>query len=53
MNSLDRAQGWADSPLTDAGKQTAVDLGEKLKNVDFDVAYTSDMLRTMQTAELI
>lgn len=53
MNSLDRAQGWADSPLTDAGKQTAVDLGEKLKTVDFDVAYTSDMLRTMQTAELI
>lgn len=53
LNSLDRAQGWADSPLTDAGKQTAVDLGKKLKTVDFDVAYTSDMLRAVQTAELI
>ena len=53
LNSLDRAQGWADSPLTDAGKQTAVELGHKLKSIDFDAVYTSDMLRTIQTAELI
>lgn len=53
LNSLDRAQGWADSPLTDAGKQTAVELGHKLKSIDFDAVYTSDMLRAMQTAELI
>ena len=53
LNSLDRAQGWADSPLTDAGKQTAVELGHKLKSIDFDAVYTRDMLRTIQTAELI
>ena len=53
LNSLDRAQGWADSPLTDAGKQTAVELGHKLKSIDFDAVYTSDMLRAVQTAELI
>ena len=53
LNSLDRAQGWADSPLTDAGKQTAVELGHKLKDIDFNAAYTSDMLRTVQTAELV
>ena len=53
LNSLDRAQGWADSPLTDAGKQTAVELGHKLKSIDFDAVYTSDMLRAIQTAELI
>ena len=53
LNSLDRAQGWADSPLTDAGKQTAVELGHKLKSIDFDAVYTSDMLRTIQTAEII
>ena len=53
LNSLDRAQGWADSPLTDAGKQTAVELGHKLKGIDFNVAYTSDMLRAVQTAELV
>ena len=45
LNSLDRAQGWADSTLTEAGKQMAADIGQKLKRIDFDVVYTSDMLR--------
>ena len=53
LNSLDRAQGWADSPLTEAGKQMAADIGQKLKGIDFDVVYTSDMLRAVQTAEMI
>ena len=53
LNSLDRAQGWSDSPLTDAGKQIAVELGHKLKGIDFNAAYTSDMLRAVQTAELV
>lgn len=53
LNSLDRAQGWADSPLTDAGREMAVGLGHRLKEIDFDMAYTSDMLRAVQTAELI
>lgn len=50
LNCLDRAQGWADLPLTDAGKQTAVELGHKLKGIDFNAVYTSDMLRAVQTA---
>lgn len=53
LNSLDRAQGWSDSPLTDAGKQTAVELGHKLKDIDFNAVYASDMLRAVQTAELV
>lgn len=53
LNSLDRAQGWTDSPLTEVGKQMAADIGHKLNGVDFDAAYTSDMLRAVQTAELI
>ena len=53
LNSLDRAQGWADSPLTEAGKQMAADIGQKLKGIDFGVVFTSDMLRAVQTAELI
>ena len=53
LNSLDRAQGWVDSPLTEAGKQMAADIGQKLKGIDFDAVYTSDMLRAIQTAELI
>ena len=53
LNSLDRAQGWADSPLTETGKQMAADIGQKLKGIDFDAVYTSDMLQTVQTAELV
>lgn len=53
LNSLDRAQGWVDSPLTEAGKQMAADIGQKLKGIDFDAVYTSDMLRAVQTAEII
>lgn len=53
LNSLDRAQGWADSPLTEVGKQMAADIGHKLTGIDFDAVYTSDMLRAVQTAELI
>ena len=53
LNSLDRAQGWADSPLTGVGKQMAADIGQKLEGIDFDAVYTSDMLRAVQTAEMI
>ena len=53
LNSIDRAQGWTDSPLTDAGKQTAVELGHKLKDIDFNAVYASDTLRAVQTAELV
>ena len=53
LNSLNRAQGWSDSPLTAAGVQTAADLGHKLREIHFDAVYTSDMLRAVQTAEII
>lgn len=53
LNSLNRAQGWSDSPLTDNGKRTARELGIKLKDIIFSAAYTSDMLRSEQTAKLI
>lgn len=53
LNSLNRAQGWSDSPLTDNGEKTARELGIKLKDITFNAAYTSDMLRTEQTAKLI
>ena len=53
LNSLNRAQGWSDSPLTDIGKQTAIELGRKLTEVKIDAVYTSDLPRAIQTAELI
>ncbi len=53
LNSLNRAQGWSDSPLTGNGEKTAKELGIKLKNITFSAAYISDMLRAEQTAKLI
>lgn len=54
LNELDRAQGWADSPLVHSGEEDAVNLGEGLKEagVDFELAYSADMVRHFDTAEL-
>jgi probable phosphoglycerate mutase len=53
LNTLERVQGWCDSPLTPEGIEAAQDLGAGLKEIAFDAAYTSDLRRTRQTAELI
>lgn len=53
LNQLDRAQGWADSPLTALGKQAAKELGKDLSSVVFQAAYTSDTRRTVDTARLL
>lgn len=53
LNSLGRAQGWSDFPLTDNGKTAAKDLGLEIKDTIFHAAYASDTLRAVQTAELI
>ena len=53
LNQLDRAQGWADSPLTTLGEQAARDLGKTLSSVMFRAAYTSDTIRAFDTAKLI
>ena len=52
LNALERAQGWADSPLTEDGEQLAVDLGEGLaeEGVEFEAAYSADMVRHFDTA---
>ena len=42
LNRLDRVQGWADSPLTALGEQTARELGQVLSPVIFRAAYISD-----------
>ncbi len=53
LNSLGRAQGWSDSPLTGNGKKAAKDLGLEINGTIFRAAYASDTLRAVQTAELI
>lgn len=52
MNTLDRVQGWCDSPLTDEGIEIAQALGHGLKDMPFRAAYCSDLRRTMETTRV-
>lgn len=53
LNTLDRVQGWADSPLTEEGALVAHDLGRGLKGTDFVAAYASDRGRAIETAQIV
>lgn len=46
-------QGQKDSPLTDLGITQAKELAKQLKKIKFDIAFSSDLLRARQTAEII
>ncbi len=46
-------QGQKDSILTEMGIQQAKDVAQKLKNIKFAAAFSSDLLRAKQTAEII
>ena len=52
-NSQGRIQGHTDIPLSEAGRQQAQYTAERLKNVNFDIAYSSDLSRTSETAQII
>ncbi|MGL4697615.1 histidine phosphatase family protein [Enterococcus larvae] len=53
FNTIDRVQGWSDTPLTPEGKQTIQHLGVGLQSVPFEEAYSSDSGRAIQTAKII
>ncbi|WP_029904184.1 histidine phosphatase family protein [Prevotella sp. 10(H)] len=53
MNTLDRVQGWCDSPLTKEGIDVARYLGYGLSDINFRSAYCSDLRRTVQTTKII
>jgi probable phosphoglycerate mutase len=53
FNTMDRVQGWADSPLTPAGVEVAEDLGRGLQDTVFAAIYTSDSGRARETADLV
>lgn len=52
-NLLGKWTGVTDVNLTDKGRADTTLLGELLDDVDFDVAYTSDLKRTHQTLEAL
>lgn len=53
LNTMDRVQGWADTPLTPAGIEVAEFLGKGLQDVPFKAAYSSDLGRARQTARIV
>lgn len=46
-------QGYGDIPLSDQGHRQSARVAERLADVHVDAFYSSDILRTMQTAEAI
>lgn len=52
-NKERRMQGKSDIPLNDFGRKLAYDTREGLKDVSFDIAYTSPLIRAKETAQII
>jgi probable phosphoglycerate mutase len=53
FNRNARAQGWGDTPLTEAGEEVAVNVGKGLSNVPFALVYSSDSGRSIATANIM
>jgi len=45
--------GWSNPPLTDLGVKQAKYLSQLLKNIKFDIAYQSRLLRSTQTLDIV
>ena len=52
-NLENRFTGWIDIPITDKGREEARQAGEKIKGIKFDKAYTSVLIRAIETLEII
>ena len=53
FNTTDQIQGFSDSPLTNTGICQAKKVGQNLRQVRFDLAYTGDLGRQRNTLKLI
>ncbi|MCA0295579.1 MAG: histidine phosphatase family protein [Actinobacteria bacterium] len=55
LNTLERVQGWTDSPLIVAGRALPVTVGKNIRAREgkFDAAYSADMKRHNETALLM
>lgn len=45
--------GWKDIGLTENGNKEALSAAELISDIEFDIAFTSDLLRAFQTLEII
>ena len=51
-NTMGKCSGWKQAELTDKGKERAIKLGEIRKDAHFDVIFTSDLIRAIDSANL-
>lgn len=51
-NAEGKCSGWKQASLTDIGKERAIKLGELRKDIQFDVIFTSDLMRAIESANL-
>jgi broad specificity phosphatase PhoE len=52
-NRAGRWQGHADRPLTELGGEQALALADRLEEIELEAVYSSDLLRALQTAEIV
>ncbi len=52
-NQEDRFTGWADVPLTAEGEQEMREVAELLRGIRIDRVYTSNLQRTLRSAEIV
>lgn len=53
LNKYNRMQGWADSPLTSEAIEVIRKSAKSLSNYSISAVYSSDTMRTQQTAEIM
>lgn len=53
FNSVERVQGWSDTPLIQEGREVVESLSLGLKTVTFDAAYSSDSGRARETMKIL
>ena len=51
-NAMGKCSGWKQVELTDKGKERAIKLGEIRKDTHFDIIFTSDLIRAIDSANL-
>lgn len=51
-NIMGKCSGWKQVELTDLGKERAIKLGEIRKDIHFDIIFTSDLVRAIDSANL-
>ncbi len=52
FNVFRRLQGWSNSQLTEKGIQVAKTSGQIFKDIPFDLVYSSDLTRALDTAKI-